>query len=130
VKQAGLFNGLTETTFNPNGKCRGCAQDPSRMICHASENSKSVTDVSPTHGAASAIEQVSTWGMMTGNSETTFHPNSSLTRAQAVKVLNQLFERSALEGITTSTFSHVPPTHWAIGEIEAAVIEGIEEIQK
>ncbi|WP_197278956.1 S-layer homology domain-containing protein [Lysinibacillus sp. ZYM-1] len=144
VKQADLFNGITETTFNPNGTITRaqmasvvahwietvCAQDPSKTICHTSGKGKSFTDVSPTHWAASAIEQVSAWGMMTGNSETTFHPNGSLTRAQAVKVLNQLFERPALEDITTSTFSDVPSTHWAIGEIEAAAIEVKEEIQK
>ncbi|MGE7113731.1 S-layer homology domain-containing protein [Lysinibacillus sp. NPDC047702] len=61
---------------------------------------------------------MSKWGIMTGNSETTFNPNGSLTRAQAVKVLNQLFERPALEDITTSTFSDAPSTHWTIGEIE------------
>ncbi len=137
VKQAGLFNGQTETTFNPNGTITRaqmakvvahwietvCAQDPSKTICQASGKGKSFTDVSPTHWAARAIEQVSTWGIMTGNSETTFHPNGSLTRAQAVKVLNQLFERPALEDITTSTFSDVLSTHWAIGEIEAAATE-------
>lgn len=62
---------------------------------------------------------------MTGNSETTFNPDGSLTRTQAVKVLNQLFERPAQKGITTSTFSDVPSTHWAIGEIEAAATERI-----
>jgi len=137
VKQAGLFNGQTETTFNPNGTITRaqmakvvahwietvCAQDPSKTICQASGKGKSFTDVSPTHWAASAIEQVSTWAIMTGNSETTFHPNGSLTRAQAVKVLNKLFERPALEDITTSTFSDVLSTHWAIGEIEAAATE-------
>jgi len=44
-------------------------------------------------------------------------------RAQAVKVLNQLFERPALEDITTSTFNDVPSPHWAFGEIEAAATE-------
>ncbi|MGE7988641.1 S-layer homology domain-containing protein [Lysinibacillus fusiformis] len=137
VKQAGLFNGTTETTFNPNGTITraqmasvvmhwvdtGCARDPSKTICHTSGKSKPYTDVSPTHWAAIAIEQVSTWGIMTGNSETTFNPNASLTRAQAVKVLNQLFERPALEDITTSTFNDVPSPHWAFGEIEAAATE-------
>ncbi|MGF0469925.1 S-layer homology domain-containing protein [Lysinibacillus fusiformis] len=139
VKQVGLFKGATETTFNPNGTITRaemanvvahwieslCAQDPSKAICHVSGNRQSFTDVLSNHWAANAIEQVSTWGIMTGNSETTFNPNGSLTRAQAVKVLNQLFERPALKGITTSTFSDVPSTHWAIEEIEAAATKGI-----
>jgi len=139
VKQVGLFKGATETTFNPNGTITRaemanvvahwteslCAQYPSKAICHVSGNRQSFTDVLSNHWAANAIEQVSTWGIMTGNSETTFNPNGSLTRAQAVKVLNQLFERPALKGITTSTFSDVPSTHWAIEEIEAAATKGI-----
>ncbi len=139
VKQTGLFNGTTETTFNPNGTITraqmatvvthwletGCVKEPSKTICHVSGKAKSYTDVSSTHWAASAIEQVSESGIMTGNSETTFNPNGSLTRAQAVKVLNQLFERPVLEDIPMSTFSDVPSTHWAIGEIEAAATERI-----
>ncbi|WP_338147436.1 S-layer homology domain-containing protein [Lysinibacillus fusiformis] len=92
-------------------------------MCHTSGKSKRYKDVSPTHCAASAIERVSKWGIMTGNSDTTFNPNGSLTRAQAVKVLNQLFERPALAEITTSKFKDVPNPHWAIGEIEAAATE-------
>ena len=101
----------------------GCAQDPSKTICHTSGKSKPYTDVSPTHWATSAIEKVSKWGIMTGNSGTTFNPNGSLTRAQAVKVLNQLFERPALAEISMSTFKDVPNPYWAIGEIEAAATE-------
>ncbi|MBU5253404.1 S-layer homology domain-containing protein, partial [Lysinibacillus capsici] len=68
-------------------------------------------------------ERVSALGIMTGNSATTFNPNGALTRAQAVKVLNQLFERPAVENITESTFRDVPASHWAIGDIEAAATE-------
>ncbi|WP_418300884.1 S-layer homology domain-containing protein [Lysinibacillus fusiformis] len=139
VKQAGLFKGITETTFNPKGSITRaemasvvvhwtetlCAQNPSKAICHASGKRQSFTDVLSNHWAANEIDQVSRWGIMTGNSETTFNPNGSLTRAQAVKVLNQLFERPALKRITTSTFSDVLSTHWAIGEIEAAATERI-----
>ncbi|WP_291760653.1 MULTISPECIES: S-layer homology domain-containing protein [Lysinibacillus] len=75
--------------------------------------------------AVNAIDQASRWRIMTGNSETTFNPDGSLTRTQALKVLNQLFERPAQKGITTSTFSDVPSPHWAIGEIEAAATERI-----
>lgn len=102
-----------------------CAQDPSKAICHASGNRPSFTDVLSNHWAANAIDQASSWRIMTENSETTFNPDGSLTRTQAVKVLNQLFERPAQKGITTSTFSGVPSTHWAIGEIEAAATERI-----
>ena len=137
VKRIGLFKGETETIFNPNGTITRaqmaevaarwidamCAQDDAKAYCKPVGEGKVFTDVNPNHWAASAIEKVSALGIMTGNSTTTFDPNGSLTRAQAVKVLNQLFERKAMTGIVKSKFSDVPRTHWAIGEIEAAATE-------
>lgn len=67
-----------------------CAQDPSKAICHASANHPTFTDVLSHFWAANAIDQASRWRIMTGNSETTFNPDGSLTRTQALKVLNQL----------------------------------------
>ncbi|WP_158539187.1 S-layer homology domain-containing protein [Lysinibacillus capsici] len=135
VKEIGLFNGITDTTFNPNGTITRaqmavvaahwietvCTQDSTKFFCQASNNGKTFTDVSLNHWAVSAIEKVSALGIMGGTSASTFNPNDTLTRAQAVKVLNQLFERPALDRITTSSFKDVPSTHWAIREIEAAV---------
>lgn len=60
---------------------------------------------------------------MSGNSATTFNPQGALTRAQVVKVLNQMFGRPALEDVNTSSFTNVPSTHWALGDIEAAATE-------
>lgn len=135
MKEIGLFNGITDTTFNPNGTITRaqiavvaahwietvCTQDSTKFFCQASNNGKTFTDVSLNHWAVSAIEKVSALGIMGGTSASTFNPNDTLTRAQAVKVLNQLFERPALDRITTSSFKDVPSTHWAIREIEAAV---------
>ncbi|MCK1989897.1 S-layer homology domain-containing protein [Lysinibacillus fusiformis] len=75
------------------------------------------------HLSKDAIEVVQQVGLFNGTTEKTFNPNGTITRAQAVKVLNQLFERPALADITTSTFKDVPNPHWAIGEIEAAATE-------
>ncbi|MFG3432989.1 S-layer homology domain-containing protein [Lysinibacillus fusiformis] len=70
-----------------------------------------------------AIEVVQQAGLFNGTTEKTFNLNGTITRAQAVKVLNQLFERPALAEISMSTFKDVPNPHWAIGEIEAAATE-------
>ncbi|UZN00773.1 hypothetical protein OL548_15745 [Lysinibacillus sp. MHQ-1] len=67
-----------------------------------------------------SIEKVTAIGIM-GTSTNTFNLNDTLTREQAEKVLNQLFERPALDRITAPSFKDSPSTHWAIGEIEAAV---------
>ena len=137
VKQAGLFNGTTQTKFDPNGTITRaqmagviarwvdtvCAQEDTKAYCQTAKPGKVFSDVAASHWAASSIERVSALGIMTGNSATTFNPNGALTRAQAVKVLNQLFERPAVENITESTFRDVPASHWAIGDIEAAATE-------
>ncbi|MED4701722.1 leucine-rich repeat protein [Lysinibacillus capsici] len=137
VKQAGLFNGTTQTKFDPNGTITRaqmagviarwvdtvCAQDDTKTYCQTAKPGKVFSDVAASHWAASSIERVSALGIMTGNSATTFNPNGALTRAQAVKVLNQLFERPTVENITESTFRDVPASHWAIGVIEAAATE-------
>ena len=43
-----------------------------------------------------------------------------LTRAQAVKVLNRLFERQVLTEVQTPLFTDVLRQHWAFYEIQEA----------
>ena len=57
---------------------------------------------------------------MEGYEDASFHPEENLTRAQAVKVLNRLFNRGPLYGSLASTFKDVTPSHWAYREIEEA----------
>ena len=139
VKKEGLFNGVTATEFDPDGSItraqmagvvtrwidRECAKDATKRYCEATEQERTFTDVSATHWAAEAIARVSSLNIMIGNSETTFNPQEDLTRAQAVKILNRLFERPALEAITKSKFNDVAASHWAIGEIEAAATKQV-----
>lgn len=133
VKSRNLFTGKSATIFDPNGYITraqmakvvarwidtNCAVSSTPSYCQKNDATKSFTDVPPTHSAANAIAIVSEHGIMTGKAATTFDPNSKLTRAQAVKVLNRLFERESLP-VKASSFTDVPSSHWAIGEIEAA----------
>lgn len=133
VEQTGLFNGTSETTFDPNGTItraqmagvmarwieRECAADQANDYYQQTGEGKVFMDVNSTHWAAT----VSALGIMSGNSATTFNQQGALTRAQVVKVLNQIFGRTALEDVNTSSFTNVPSTHWALGDIEAAAIE-------
>ena len=137
VRQAGLFTGTTDTTFDPDGRMTRAQMvmvianwiEPSYGTETAAENGNSggqgeaYADVPSTHWAAQAIAQVTARGIMSGDRAGTFHPDRVLTRAEAVAVLNRLFGRRAVEGLTESTFRDVPPGHWAIGEIEAAAVE-------
>ncbi|MEG0386272.1 MAG: S-layer homology domain-containing protein, partial [Solibacillus sp.] len=77
-------------------------------------------DVNRNHWAAEAIAIVNAHDMMTGTNANHFDPDGFLTRAQAVKVLNRLFERQVTTEKQTPLFTDVPKSHWAFDEIQAA----------
>jgi len=126
VKETGLFQGTTATTFNPNGTITRAqmATVVARWLAENGEvnasQAKAFKDVKANHWAAKAIAVVSAQGIMTGTSAETFHPDGHLTRAQAVKVLNQLFEREVQASEQAPLFTDVPSNHWAFDEIQAA----------
>ncbi|WP_341301231.1 leucine-rich repeat protein [Lysinibacillus sp. FSL H8-0500] len=126
VKETGLLKGTTATTFNPNGTITRAqmATVVARWLAENGEvnasQAKAFKDVKANHWAAKAIAVVSAQGIMTGTSAETFHPDGHLTRAQAVKVLNQLFEREVQASEQAPLFTDVPSNHWAFDEIQAA----------
>jgi len=71
------------------------------------------------HWAAGAIGQALQAGILKGYPDGTFRPDRTLTRAEAVRVLNQLLERPTAD-VSISSWPDVPPSHWAIREIESA----------
>ncbi|WP_458127379.1 S-layer homology domain-containing protein [Paenibacillus sp. Z3-2] len=77
-------------------------------------------DVSADLWAFDTIAYVQSTGLMSGYNDDTFKPDSKLTRAEAVKVLNVLFKRTPATGVTTPSFTDVPAIHWAYEDIEAA----------
>ncbi|MGE7110540.1 leucine-rich repeat protein [Lysinibacillus sp. NPDC047702] len=126
VKETGLFKGTTATTFNPNGSITRAqmATVVARWLAENGEVNKSQAkvfkDVKTNHWAAEAIAVVSAHGIMTGTAKDTFNPDGYLTRAQAVKVLNRLFERSVASTEQTPLFTDVSSNHWAFDEVQAA----------
>jgi hypothetical protein len=80
----------------------------------------SFQDVSAKHWAADEIGVAAASGIMTGGANGTFRPDEALTRAEAVKVLNRLFDRGPLYGELKPTFSDMPSTNWAFREVEEA----------
>ncbi|MGE7910627.1 S-layer homology domain-containing protein, partial [Lysinibacillus xylanilyticus] len=72
------------------------------------------------HWAQWIIEANRTAGIINGRQGGSFAPNEHLTRAQAVVMMNRMFERGPLNGVTTPSFPDVKATHWAFKEIEEA----------
>ncbi|WP_339167747.1 S-layer homology domain-containing protein [Paenibacillus sp. FSL R5-0341] len=128
AQSAGVMNGMSNTQFAPEGSITRAqmATIAYRWMQQQASNTTvngpavSFTDVSADLWAAEAIVYVQSAGLMVGYNDGTFKPDSKLTRAEAVKVLNVLFNRTPLTGAVTPTFSDVPATHWAYADIEAA----------
>lgn len=134
AKELGIMQGTSATEFAPKQFItraqmatiamrwidKQCAENPNNQYCTENVSYKGYTDVTKSHWAADAIERISRTGLMKGFADGTFGPNKQLTRAQATKVLNKLFERGPLNGVTNPTFPDVPSTHWAFKDIEEA----------
>ncbi|WKT76419.1 InlB B-repeat-containing protein [Lysinibacillus fusiformis] len=139
VKNTGLFNGVTETSFHPNGFItraqmaavaarwieKHCANNPNADFCKPTSQGRVFKDVSNNHWAVQAINIVNARGIMTGTMADAFDPEVYLTRAQAVKVLNRLFERQAVTELQQPIFKDVPSDHWAFNEIQEAAVKHI-----
>ncbi|WP_338553171.1 S-layer homology domain-containing protein [Paenibacillus sp. KS-LC4] len=74
------------------------------------------------HWAVEAIGRVSAAGIMSGSGSGLFRPNDSLTRAEAVVILNRVLERGPLTG-EEAAWKDVPTSHWAFGHIQEASTE-------
>lgn len=132
AQSAGIMNGMNATQFAPEGSITRAQMatiayrwiqqqsvDASSSTTQATDGA-GFTDVSADLWAFDAIAYVQSAGLMTGYNDDTFKPNSKLTRAEAVKVLNVLFKRTPVTGVTTPSFIDVPATHWAFADIEGA----------
>uniref|UniRef100_UPI002A8271A2 S-layer homology domain-containing protein n=1 Tax=Lysinibacillus capsici TaxID=2115968 RepID=UPI002A8271A2 len=134
AKEKGLFKGVTATNFNPNGLItraqmatvaarwieQQCVERPDADFCPPALQSAAFKDVSVHHWAVKAIDTVNAAEIMTGITADTFNPDGFLTRAQAVRVLNRLFERQVLIEDQIPLFKDVPKHHWVFYEIQEA----------
>ncbi|RAP73972.1 S8 family serine peptidase [Paenibacillus montanisoli] len=69
------------------------------------------------HWAEDAIASLSKSGIVKGSGNYRFHPDKSITRAEAVSMLVRAFEPVPIKG---AGFSDVPATHWAYTAISEA----------
>ena len=131
AKEKGLFKGVTATNFNPNGLItraqmatvarwieQQCVERPDADFCPPTSQSAVFKDVSDHHWAGQAIDTVNA-GNYDRNNSRYIQSRWILTRAQAVKVLNRLFERQVLIEDQTPLFKDVPKHHWAFYEIQS-----------
>ena len=83
-------------------------------------------DVSATASYAEAVNTLHEYGIINGDNNGNFNPNSSVTRAEAAAIICRLLgmEDEAKQASTTA-FSDVPANHWANGYVAKAAEQGI-----
>ncbi|HJV47513.1 MAG TPA: S-layer homology domain-containing protein, partial [Bacillota bacterium] len=93
-----------------------------KQIPISSSQSVDFTDIQG-HWAQNTIEAIKEAGWMSGYADGTFKPDQFITRAEAAAILNRVLKRGPLQGVTESSFTDVPESHWAFGQIEEAALD-------
>ncbi|WP_372629898.1 cadherin-like beta sandwich domain-containing protein [Cohnella sp.] len=123
MQLAGLMRGDTQGRFRPEAAVTRAemASIVARLL-PSGTTGQARTDVPEDvrgHWAADAIGQALQAGILKGYPDGTFRPDRTLTRAEAVRVLNQLLARPTPD-VSKSSWPDVPAKHWAIRDIESA----------
>ena len=124
VKRTGLMVGDGNGAFRPDalitrGEMAAIAARYKQLDTSGFTGSR-FRDVDATYWGAAYIEAAKAAGIIAGYEDGTYRPNGHLTRAEAVTIINRLFGRGPLHGVSRPSWSDVPASHWAFNEIEEA----------
>ncbi|SDX95521.1 X2-like carbohydrate binding domain-containing protein [Paenibacillus sp. CF384] len=124
VTRMGLMHGYADGSFKPEQAVTR-AELAAITASFAPKGQAAGAGYSDTagHWADSSIKIAQSAGYLKGYADGTFHPGSTLTRAEAVTIMNRVLGRGPLYGIAHSPWKDVPDTHWAAGDIEEASIK-------
>ncbi len=123
VKEHGVMNGDNNGNFHANAnitRAEMAAVVANYKQLSAEEGIAITFKDTKGHWAQWIIEANRAAGIINGLEDGRFAPNAALTRAQAVVMMNRMFERGPLHGVTEPSFPDVKDTHWAFKEIEEA----------
>lgn len=126
VVKAGLMKGYPDGTFAPNGKItRAEFAQLIKGIDNPNMAELPFTDVAG-HWGLDAISQAYANKRIMGYPDNTFKPNNDITRAEAVTILNSLFDRGINEAGLANVrkdiveFKDLDRSHWAYYQIVEA----------
>lgn len=128
MTETGIIKGYEDGTFRPNTHITRA--EFTAMLMRTNNVQKFTelpfSDVSADLWSADYIYSAYKAGYINGYEDGTFRPNSPITRAEAVKIINEVLDRTDLNN-ETNPFSDVSSTHWAYKHIlEAAVKHNVE----
>ncbi|WP_445478201.1 S-layer homology domain-containing protein [Lysinibacillus irui] len=123
VKEQGIMNGDNNGNFHANAnitRAEMAAVVANYKQLSVEEGVANTFKDTKGHWAQWIIEANRAAGIINGLEDGSFAPNAALTRAQAVVMMNRMFERGPLHGVIEPSFPDVKATHWAFEEIEEA----------
>ena len=85
----------------------------------------SFTDVSETDKNYEAIEILTALDLIEGYEDDTFKPQETITRAEAIAMIDRMLGLRSAVGQTTTEYKDVPANHWASGYIAIGTARGI-----
>lgn len=126
VKKNGLVGGYPDGTFAPDKPITRAelALIIARVlkVDWSTKGSLAETHFTDIEGYAArfAIEELYRFGIVKGYGDGTFMPESAITRAEAVTMINKLLFRGALTN-ASATFPDMTEEHWALTNAEEAI---------
>lgn len=126
VNELGIMNGYPDGSFQADNAITRAEMSTlaaNYLKLTIGSNEKLSFSDTEQHWAQFIIEANVSDGIMKGYPDGTFRPDQNLTRAEAVVVVNQLFNRGPLFGVTESPFPDVVDSHWAYEDIQEAAID-------
>ena len=124
-----IITGYPDGTFKPNKSITRAefATIVSKYIKNPKVANETFSDVPMNHWAKDAIAKVKAEGWISGYNDGTFRPDAPITRAEAVSIVNRMFDRAA-DGefvrehrFEIKSFKDLVENHWAYYEIMEAV---------
>lgn len=128
MTEAGIISGYYDGTFKPNRHITRAEFVAMLMRTENTQSGKELpfTDVPSYLWSADCISSAYEAGYIDGYEDGTFRPDSPITRAEAVKIINSALNRTDLTD-ASNPFPDVKDTHWAYRHIlEAAVTHEVK----
>ncbi len=124
-----IIKGYPDGTFKPNKSITRAefAVIASKYIKNPKAADETFSDVPMNHWAKDAIAMVKAEGWISGYTDGTFKPDAPITRAEAVSIVNRMFDRAAdgefvrEHGFEIKKFNDLTDKHWAYYDIMEAV---------
>ncbi len=127
VAARGIFKGYADNTFGPDKPITRAelAAAIARYLGVAQEmQSKDILRISPLtdisgNWAEQSLDELYRFGIVSGYGDGSFHPNNTITRAEAFKMINGMLYRGPLNGAEPSYPDNLID-RWSFGQVEEA----------